>query len=818
MPEREQVLALTGVSCAGCAGRIEKALLSVSGVNAVTVNLADRTVRIDGDVDSAALVAAVASAGYGASPMAVDALYIAVPGMRCAGCIGKIEKVLSGITGVQTVVVNLGDREVIVTGCADITVLLASLSEIGYPGEVIDSEEKARSNREQQEQQQYRHLLKHVVIALGLGVPLLIWGVATGEMRVNDSVHQWSWGAVGGLTFLVLWLSGGHFFRGAWQALKHGSATMDSLVALGTGAAWFYSMLVVLFSELLPAAARHVYFEASAMIIGMINLGLALEIRARGKASAAIRRLLGMQVKTARVIRNGEEWNASVEQIQIGDMVRVRPGETIAVDGKVMEGSSRIDESMLTGEPVPVRKSIGDAVSAGTMNGNGTLLFRAERVGRDTVLARIIGMVRHAQGTKMPVARLTDRIASVFVPAVMIIALVAAAGWYCLGPEPAVVHALVVAVTVLIIACPCALGLATPVSVMVAVGKAAEYGMLVRSGEALQKASHLTSVVLDKTGTITEGCPSVTEVVSMRGFTEDQILAMAAGLEQFSEHPLAESVVAAARDRGLQIMPCEQFEAVTGAGVKGILAHHSVLLGNARLMGEHGVNVSTLVSIAGLEQNAQTLVYLAVDNRLAGIVAVADPVREDSAVAIKRLQALGIKVMMLTGDNTATAEAVARQVDINTFHAEMLPEDKEAHICHLQAEGEVVAMIGDGINDAPALARADVGLAIGAGTDIAIEAADITLMRSSLHSVADAVELSRETLKNIKQNLFGAFFYNALGIPVAAGALYPWTGSLLSPIVAGTAMAFSSVTVVSNANRLRLFKPSHDGWGTSINS
>lgn len=817
MSEKEQVLALTGVSCTGCAGRIEKALLSVSGVNAVAVNLADRTVRVDGDVDSAALVAAVVSAGYGASPIAVDALYIAVPGMRCAGCIGKIEKTLSGITGVQTVVVNPGDREVTVTGCADITVLLASLSEIGYPGEVIDSEEKARSNREQQEQQQYRRLLRHMVIALGLGLALMIWGVATGETGVNDSVRQWGWGTVGGLTFLVLWLSGGHFFRGAWQALKHGSATMDSLVALGTGAAWFYSMLVVLFPELLPVAARHVYFEASAMIIGMINLGQALEIRARGKASAAIRRLLGMQVKTARVIRNGEEWDAPVEQIQIGDMVRVRPGETIAVDGKVIEGSSRIDESMLTGEPVPVRKSIGDEVSAGTMNGNGTLLFRAERVGRDTVLARIIGMVRHAQGTKMPVARLTDRIASVFVPAVMVIALVAAVGWYCLGPEPAVVHALVVAVTVLIIACPCALGLATPVSVMVAVGKAAEYGMLVRSGEALQKASHLTSVVLDKTGTITEGCPSVTAVVPMQGFTEDQILALAAGLEQSSEHPLAEAVVAAARDRGLQIMPCEQFEAVTGAGVKGILTHHSVLLGNARLMGEHGVNVSTLAPMPDLAQNARTLVYLAVDNRLAGIVAVADPVREDSAAAIKRLQALGIKVMMLTGDNTATAEAVARQVDINTFHAEVLPEDKEAHICHLQAEGEMVAMIGDGINDAPALARADVGLAIGAGTDIAIEAADITLMRSSLHSVADAVELSRATLRNIKQNLFGAFFYNALGIPVAAGALYPWTGSLLSPIVAGTAMAFSSVTVVSNANRLRLFKPSHDR-GVSVNS
>ncbi|GAA4650240.1 heavy metal translocating P-type ATPase [Kistimonas scapharcae] len=811
MPKKEQLLALTGVSCAGCVSRIEKALLAVPGVDNVMVNLADRTVQVDGEVSSTTLVEAVASAGYGASPIAAEAFHLAVPGMSCASCVGKIEKALRRVAGVKAVAVNLGEREVTVTGSAGMALLLESLSKIGYPGEVIDSEEQARKKREQQEQQQYRHLLKHMAIALGLGVPLMVWGMVTGEMSVNNSAQQWGWGIVGGLTFLVLWLSGGHFFKGAWQALRHGSATMDSLVALGTGAAWFYSMLVVLFPDLLPAAARHVYFEASAMIIGMINLGQALEIRARGKTSAAIQRLLGLQIKTARIVRDGEERDVPVEQVQVDDIVRVRPGEAIAVDGMVTEGASRVDESMLTGEPVPVMKAAGDAVSAGTMNGNGTLLFRANRVGRDTALARIIAMVRHAQSTKMPVARLADRISSVFVPVVMVIALAAAMVWYFVGPEPAIAHALVVAVTVLIIACPCALGLATPMSVMVAVGKAAEYGMLVRSGEALQKASHLTTVVLDKTGTITEGRPSVTAIVPRQDFTEDQVLALAAGLEQTSEHPLAEAIVEAARGRGLDIAPCEQFEAVTGAGVKGLQGHCSVLLGNARLMQENGVEIAPMASISSeLAEKAQTPMYLAVDNQLAGIVSVADPIREDSAAAIERLHALGIKVMMLTGDNAVTAEAVARQVGIDAFHAEVRPEDKEAHIRRLQAEGEVTAMTGDGINDAPALARADVGLAIGAGTDVAIEAADITLMRSSLHSVADAIELSRATLKNIKQNLFGAFIYNTLGIPIAAGVLYPLTGLLLSPVVAGTAMAFSSVTVVSNANRLRLFRPSSD--------
>lgn len=803
MPENTQLLALTGISCGGCVTRLENALGAVTGVTAVSVNLANRTAIVNGIASITALLIAVASVGYGASPMDMDAIRIAIPSMTCAGCVNRIEKALVEVPGVHTVTTNLAERQLTVTGHACIRSLLASLAQAGYPGEPVDSEEEERLHRKAEEQRQ----LKHMTIALGLGVPLMIWGVMTGEMSVNNSTQQWGWGLIGTLTFLVLWLSGGHFFRGAWKALKHRTATMDSLVALGTGAAWLYSMLVVLFPEWLPAASRHVYFEASAMIIGMINLGQVLESRARGKTSTAIQRLLGLQVKMARIVRAGEELDIPIEQILVADILRVRPGEAIAVDGVVTDGSSRVDESMLTGEPLPVVKTPGDPVSAGTMNGNGSILFRAERVGRDTALARIIVMVRHAQSTKMPIARLADRIASCFVPVVILIALVAATVWYFVGPAPAIAHALTIAVTVLIIACPCALGLATPMSIMVAVGKAAEYGILVRNGEALQTASQLTTVVLDKTGTITEGRSTVTAVVPQANFTEAQVLSMAAGLEQASEHPLAEAIVTAARDKGLRLAPCEQFEAIAGAGVKGILKNHLIFLGNARLMHEYGIDVASLATIsADLAQKAQTPLYLAVDNQLAGLISIADPIREDSAAAIKRLHALGIKVVMLTGDNAITAEAVARQVGIDVVHAEVLPEDKEANIRRLQAQGEVTAMTGDGINDAPPLARADVGLAIGAGTDVAIEAADITLIRSSLHGVADTVELSRATLTNIKQNLFGAFIYNMLGIPIAAGVLYPLTGLLLNPVVAGIAMALSSVTVVSNANRLRLFR------------
>ena len=705
--------------------------------------------------------------------------------------------------------VNLADKTAEVDGTAEVADLLLALESIGKPGSMIDSEQENRDQQEQADKQQYRHLMKHSGLALAFSIPLMIY-MFVGSMSINSTTDQLQWGVVGLLSLGILLFSGGHYFKGMWQNLKHGAANMDTLIALGTGTAWLYSMIVVLFPQWFPEAARHVYFEASAMIIGLINLGHAMELRARGKTSEAVKRLLGLQVKTARVVKEGQEVDLPVEAVRINDVIRVRPGEKIPVDGMVIEGASFIDESMLTGEPMAVSKASGDLVSAGTLNKNGTLLFRAEQVGKDTALARIIGMVKQAQNSKMPIARMADQIASVFVPIVIFIAIAAALIWYWVGPEPRIVHMMVVATTVLIIACPCALGLATPMSVMVGVGRAAELGVLVRNGEALQKASKLNTIVLDKTGTITEGAPVVTDIIPIAEYSESQLLSTAAALESGSEHPLAEAIIHSAKERELTLYSVENFHGVTGKGVEGLVGNDSVLFGNDKLMHHHSINHQPLLKDAdALAEQGKTPIYLAINGRLAGLIAVADPIKKDSVEAIRRLHQHGIKVVMLTGDNQKTAQAVAHQTGIDDFRAEVLPEDKEQFVRQLQDKGEHVGMTGDGINDAPALARADVGFAIGSGTDVAIESAEITLMRSSLHGLADAVELSKATIRNIKQNLFGAFVYNSLGIPIAAGVLYPVLGILLNPVVAGAAMAMSSVTVVSNANRLRFFKPSN---------
>ena len=609
-------------------------------------------------------------------------------------------------------------------------------------------------------------------------------------------------------TLGVMAFSGRHFYVGAWRTLANHTANMDTLIALGTGTAWLYSMVVVCLPGYLPEVARHVYFEATAMIIGLVNLGLALELRARGKTSEAIRRLIGLQARTARVLRDGKELDIAIEQVLRGDLVRVRPGEKIPVDGQVSEGRSAVDESMLTGEPMPVEKAAGDEVVAGTLNKSGSIVFRATRVGRDTALARIIAMVRRAQNSKPPIGRLADVIAAYFVPTVMIIAVLSALAWLNFGPQPALAFAIVSATTVLIIACPCALGLATPMSVMVGVGKAAEAGVLIRNGEALQTASKLTAMILDKTGTVTEGAPRVTDVIATGELGEDEIMQLAAGLEAGSEHPLAVAILESAAQRGVSPDRVSGFNALAGRGVEAQLAGRRLLLGNDKLMAERGIDCSARADVAReLAAKARTPMYFAVDGTLAAIIAVADPIKADSAAAIRRLRDNGLRVVMLTGDNQATARAVAGQVGITEFYAEVLPEDKAAKVAELQAQGELVGMTGDGINDAPALALANVGFAIGTGTDVAIESADITLMRGSLHGLADAIAVSRATLANIRQNLFGAFIYNIAGIPVAAGVLYPFFGVLLSPVIAGGAMAFSSLTVVSNANRLRLFRP-----------
>ena len=742
---------------------------------------------------------------------------LTLTGLNCASCVAKVEKALSSVAGVSAVSVNLADRTALVGGTAATQELIDAVEAAGFgAGMASGGQASTLAGASQQLEQQaledrrrYRYLLTHTAIALGLGLPLMIWGMATGEMGVNNTQEQLAWGLVGILTGLVLLISGRHYFSGAWSAIKHGSTNMDTLVALGTGSAWLFSMIVVLFPFWLPASARHVYFEASAMIIGLINLGHALEVRARGKTSEAVKRLLGLQAKTARVVRDGQELDIPVEQVLKGDIIRVRPGEKIPVDGRVVEGNSYIDESMLTGEPMAVGKGVGDGVSAGTLNKNGSLLFSAEKVGSETALAQIIALVKKAQSTKMPIARLADRISAVFVPGVILIAIIAAVVWYLVGPEPKIAHMLVVTTTVLIIACPCALGLATPMSVMVGVGKAAELGILIRKGDALQKAGKLTTLVLDKTGTITEGQPAVTRLVAQQPYSEMALLTLAASVEQASEHPLAEAIVRYGQEQQCALMPVSDFQAVAGHGVSGRVEQRLVLLGNDKLMADHGIDTAALVTVCEqLAQQGQTPMFVAIDGQLAGLISVSDPIRSDSQSAIRRLHKLGVRVVMLTGDNQLTATAVARQVGIDEFYGEVLPVDKAGHIAQLQQGGQCVGMAGDGINDAPALAQADVGFAIGTGTDVAIESADVTLMRSSLHSVADAIELSKATLGNIKQNLLGAFIYNTLGIPVAAGVLFPWTGMLLNPVIAGGAMALSSVTVVTNANRLRLFKRS----------
>jgi Cu+-exporting ATPase len=612
---------------------------------------------------------------------------------------------------------------------------------------------------------------------------------------------------VGLLTLGVMVFSGKHFYVGAWKSFRNHSANMDTLIALGTGTAWLYSMIVVFVPHLVPDMARHVYFEATAMIIGLINLGLALELKARGRTSEAIKRLIGLQAKTARVSRNGQELDIAIEDVLLDDIVRVRPGEKIPVDGLVTEGHTSIDESMLTGEPMPVEKTFGDEVATGTLNKTGSILFKATRVGKDTALAQIINMVKRAQNSKPPIGRLADIISGYFVPIVMIIAVVSALAWLNFGPEPALAFAIVSATTVLIIACPCALGLATPMSVMVGVGKAAEAGVLIRNGEALQTASKITAMILDKTGTITLGAPKVTDIILVEGDSEDSVLQLAASLESGSEHPLAMAIVETAEERGLTQDKVSNFGAIAGHGVEAQLGDKHLLLGNEKLMGERGISIVSVRDKAQkLAAEAKTPMYFAVDEKLAAIIAVADPIKEDSIEAIKRLQHAGIRVVMLTGDNRATAQAVADRVGVKEYFAEVLPEEKAKKVTELQMQGEIVGMTGDGINDAPALAMANVGFAIGTGTDVAIESADITLMRGSLHGLADAIAVSRATLRNIKQNLFGAFIYNVAGVPFAAGVLYPFFGLLLSPVIAGAAMAFSSLTVVTNANRLRFFK------------
>ena len=729
-----------------------------------------------------------------------------IEGMSCAGCVSKVEGALAEAPGVNKASVNLVDRTAAVMGEAslDVNDLISAVQGAGYNASPVFGTENV-AEKQNEEAAHFRSLMWRFVIAGLVGLPLILdmfWHVLPGlaEGRIV-------WLLIGSITLACMIYAGRHFYIGAWRAFTHHSATMDTLIASGTGTAWLYSMLICIAPEIVPEMARHAYFDAALIIIALINLGQALEVRARGKTSEAIRRLIGLQPGTARVVREGKEIDVPLAEVIAGDVLRVRPGEKIPADGEVLEGTSSVDESMLTGEPLPVLKTAGDKLVGGTINTSGSFLCSATHVGADTVLAHIIEMVKNAQASKPRIGRLVDKVAGVFVPTVLILAVMTALIWLNFGPEPTISFALVAAMSVLIIACPCALGLATPISLVVGVGKAAEFGILIRKGEALERASKLTTIVLDKTGTVTEGKPAVTDII---GKDKNAILRLAAAVEAGSEHPLAAAIVARATKEEQSLSNCEEFKAISGQGVIGQVDGQHILLGNMALLVAHHVTIAaaSIEQMHALAGQGKTPMLLACDGKVLGIIAVADPIKAGSKAAIAQMQAMGLNVVMLTGDNRQTAEAVAAQVGISEVFAEVMPKDKDAKVAELQAQGEVVGMVGDGINDAPALSRADVGFAIGAGTDVAIESADITLMRSSLDGVVTAIEISRATLRNIKQNLFGAFVYNSLGIPVAAGLLYPLFGMMLNPMLAGAAMAMSSVTVVSNANRLRLFVPS----------
>jgi Cu+-exporting ATPase len=732
---------------------------------------------------------------------------LSLSGISCAGCVSSVETALNNVDGVVSASVNFAEHTATVEGNAPVAALLAAVSDAGYGAAVLGDDED-EDDKEAAEMLHYRKLLKKALVAAAIGFPLFVLGMSGLLPALDNDVGRLFWFIVGVLTAGVLFYSGGHFFTGAWKSARNHAANMDTLIALGTGTAWAFSMLIIASPGWVPASAQHAYFEAAAIIIALINFGAALEMKARGKTSEAIKRLIGLQPKTARVIRNGVESDVAIATVGLDDTLRVRPGERIAVDGEIIEGQSSVDESMLTGEPVPVQKQQGDNVVAGTINKLGTFLFRARRIGKDTALSQIIEMVRVAQSSKPAIGRLADGVSSIFVPTVLIIAVLTFLAWINFGPsEQASTLAVVTTMTVLIIACPCALGLATPISIMVGIGKAAEFGALIRNGDALQQAGRLDVIVLDKTGTVTEGEPSVTEIVVAGHWSEEDLLQWSASIEQGSEHPLAEAIMSAAKDRQISLLETEHFTAIAGRGVAAVIQDQQILLGNRQLMQDRDIDISSVLEAAtALTHKAQTPVFVAVAGKVAGIISIADAIKHDSKAAIQRLHDIGLKVVLLTGDNEATATAVAKQVGIDEVFAEVLPEDKAAKVASLQQNGERVGMVGDGINDAPALARADVGFAIGTGTDVAIESADITLMRGSLHGVPDAIKISRMTVRNIKQNLFGAFIYNSLGIPVAAGLLFPFIGILLNPMIAGGAMAMSSLTVVSNANRLRFFE------------
>ncbi|WP_116644803.1 heavy metal translocating P-type ATPase [Salinivibrio sp. HTSP] len=833
-------LALSGLSCGHCVAKVERALDENDAVFDYQVSKDAATVRTT--LSAETLIETIASLGFEATlidpsqemPSSTEPhqpqttttevdqqaetpprtetssshsrMQFVLSGMTCASCVKSVETAISSVDGVANVSVNLAERSAIVKGDAAPDTIVEAVENAGYGAEKVEDDNDRRERQQHQQAAELKNFKRSTIAGLGLGGPIMAWGILGGSMTIQSSQDQWAWGAVAILILLLLATGGRHFFANAWQALKHKRATMDTLVALGTGAAWLYSTAVVLAPALFPEQARHVYFEASAMIIGLISLGHAIEARARANTSKALDQLLDLQPPTALVVENGQETERPLSDVEQGMTLRVKPGAKVPVDGEVVDGSSYIDESMLTGEPVPVSKQQGDTLHAGTVNQKGSLTFKATGVGSDTMLARIIDLVREAQSSKPELAKLADRISAVFVPIVVAIALVTAAIWYVVGPEPSVSYMLVTATTVLIIACPCALGLATPLSVTAAVGRAAEVGVLIRDADALQTAAKLHTLVFDKTGTLTRGQPEVTHVKAING-DQERLMAIAASLEQHSEHPLAQAIVNYAKAQDLSLPTSNDFNSESGKGIQAQIDGTRYFIGNQAWMDAQGIETASYQSdIDAMTQRGETAIYLANADSVQALIGVSDPIRDDAIEAIANLQSQGLEVIMLSGDHPDTANAIGRQLGIDHVIAGVLPDGKSEKIQQLQQQGKRVAMVGDGINDAPALAQADVGVAMGSGSDIAIESAQITLMHQHLGALANAIALSQAAVRNMKQNLFGAFIYNTLGIPVAAGILYPFTGMLLSPVIAGGAMALSSITVVTNANRLRFFK------------
>ena len=802
--EHSLTFGVEGMSCASCVGRVERALIAIPGVTDAQVNLANETAALhhDGSVTADQVASTLDMAGY---PARLDETALQIDDMSCASCVGRVERALAAVPGVVSAHVNLASgRADIRHSGVDPASLARIVTEAGYPARPVGEAQTTDSRGAE-----IASLRRDLVLATILAAPVVLLEMGG---HIIPALHHWIAATIGMqtawllqflLTTAVLAGPGRRFYAKGIPALVKGAPDMNSLVALGTAAAWGYSTIVTFLPDILPETGRNVYFEAAAVIVVLILLGRWLEARAKGRTGEAIRKLIGLSPKTARVERDGEVQEIPIAQIAAGDLIHLRPGEKVAVDGTVTSGTSWVDESMITGEPVPVEKAEGADVTGGTVNGTGALTYRATRVGADTVLAQIIRMVEQAQGARLPIQDLVNRITMIFVPAVLAIAAATVAIWLVFGPEPRLTHALIAGVAVLIIACPCAMGLATPVSIMVGTGRAADLGVLFRKGDALQSLQGVKTVALDKTGTLTEGRPTLTAFETAPGIDRAVLLAQVAGAEDRSEHPIAHAIVEGAKAEGIQPTPPDQFTSMTGLGISATAEGQRLLIGSGRLMAQEGIETGDLGGRAkALAEDGQTALFVARDGRVVGVVAVADRIKDSAVRAISDLHELGLRVAMITGDGQATAQAVARRLRIDDVVAEVMPDGKVAAIRRLQENGPV-AFVGDGINDAPALASADVGIAIGTGTDIAIESADVVLMGGSLAPVADGFAISRATMRNIRQNLFWAFGYNAALIPVAAGVLYPLNGTLLSPILAAGAMALSSVFVLSNALRLR---------------